>query len=275
MADHARTQHVGDQFVALAIPDKQRRAGTAAAVDLGEVLLPVARNIYFILQDAGGPQHANDVSLFRIAESNHDVGGVLPQVSRRSGDLKLLPVSAREHLDFGADGALVVGQSLQRQAQPVILIAAFVAQQHGRTMILGDQQVSRTVAIVIAGNDGARLFELNLVETNVGGDVLETIRPEIAEQPHLALALFGFADGDQIDPAIVVVVDGGNTECVNPVGFWQRNTVEAFAMIVAPQRDARRSPVCESQVHPAVVIEIKNGDAHGLSRHWRRPRLSR
>ena len=40
-------------------------------------------------------------------------------------------------------------------------------------------------------------FELNLVETNVGSDVFETIGPEIAEQLDFALALFGFADGDR------------------------------------------------------------------------------
>jgi len=47
----------------------------------------------------------------------------------------------------------------------VILITTFIAQQHGGTVVLRDQQVGRAVAIVVAGNDGTRIFELNLVET--------------------------------------------------------------------------------------------------------------
>ena len=112
MSDHARAQHVGNQFVALAIPHKQSRTGAAAAVDLGDVLLPVARDIDFVLQHAGRPQHAHDVSFFRVAKADHEVGRILPEISVRSGNLKLLPVAAGEHFHFGSDGALVVGQSL-------------------------------------------------------------------------------------------------------------------------------------------------------------------
>ena len=127
VSDHARAQHVGNQFVALAIPNKQRWTRTAAAVDLEKILLPVARNIDFVLQHARRPQHAHDVSFFRVAEPDHDVGRILPQVSGRTGDLKLLPVSAREHFNLRPDGALVVSQSLKREPQPVVLIAAFIA----------------------------------------------------------------------------------------------------------------------------------------------------
>ena len=49
VSDHARAKHVADQFVALTIPDKQRGAGTAAAVNLEEILLFVAGDLNFIL----------------------------------------------------------------------------------------------------------------------------------------------------------------------------------------------------------------------------------
>jgi len=45
---------------------------------------------------------------------------------------------------------------------------------------------------------------------DIGSDVLESIRAEIAKQADFTLAVAGFADGDQIDPAVVVVVDGGD-----------------------------------------------------------------
>ena len=215
--DHARAQHVGDELVALAIPDKQRGTRTAAAVDLQEVLLLVAGDLNFVLQHAGGPQHADDVGFLGIAQADDDVGGILSEIAVRSVDLKLLPVAAGEDFDLGADGGFVVVQSLEREPQPVILIAAFVAQQHGRPVILRDEQVGGAVVVVVAGDDGARIFELNLVEANVGGDVFESVGPEIAEETDFALAVFRLADGDEVDPAVVVVVEGGDAVGADPV----------------------------------------------------------
>src|SRR5271163_241451 len=128
-------------------------------------------------------------------------------------------------------------------------------------MILRDQQISRAIAIVIACDDRSRLFELNLVEANVGGDIFETISSEIAEQPHFALTLFGFADGDEVDPAIVVIVDSGHAVSANPVGFGELYAVKTLAMVVAPQDQGRRAVVSKCKVHPAVVVEVKHCDA--------------
>ena len=214
------------------------------------------------MQHASRPQHADDVSFFRIAKADLEVGRVLPEISIRTGDLKLLPVPAGKHFHLRSDGALVVCQSLEREAQPVILIAAFIAQQHGWTVILRDQQIGRAIAIVVAGNDGARLFELNLVEANVGGYILETIRAEIAEQPHFALAIFRFADGDQIDPAVVVVIDGGDAEGTDPVCRRQVDAIESLAVVVAPQSNAGL----------AICVKASPSSRHGRNRaprrHW-------
>ena len=211
------------------------------------------------MKHASGPQHAHNVSLFRIAKPDHDVGGVLSQISVRPGNFKFLAIASSEHFHLGSDGAFVVGQPPEREPQPVILIATFIAQQHGRPMILCDEQISRAVAIVIASNDGAWLFELNLIETNVGSDVFETISAEIAEQAHLAFAFFRFADGDQIDPAVVVVVEGGDTVGADPVGLGQFYPIETLTMIVSPECDSGRSQVREGQVHPPIVVEIQRG----------------
>src|SRR5580693_5143210 len=234
VADYTCAQHVGHEFVALTVPDKKRRAGTAPAINLEEVLLLVACDIDLVLQDAGRPQHAHDVGFFGIAQADHDVGGVLAEISVRSIDLKLLPVAAGENFHFRADGGLVVVQSLERKPQPVILVAALVAQQHHRPMILRDEQVGGAVTVVVAGDDGARIFELNLVEANVGSDVLESVRAEIAEKFNFALAFFGFADSDQVDPAIVVVVDGGDAPRMYPIQCWKFRRLK-LSMIVAPQ----------------------------------------
>ena len=66
----------------------------------------------FVLQHTSRPQHAHDVSIFRIAEADDDIGGILSQIPVRSSDLKLLPVAAGENFNFGADGGFVVGNPL-------------------------------------------------------------------------------------------------------------------------------------------------------------------
>src|SRR5207302_2530149 len=122
--------------------------------------------------------------LFGIAETDGEIRRILAEITAGAVDFKLLPVTAGKHFDLGADGGLVVIQSLEREAQPVILIATFVAQQHSWAMILRDEQVGSAVVVVVNGDDGARIFKLNLVETNIGSDVFESVGTEIAEQSH-------------------------------------------------------------------------------------------
>src|SRR6478672_10451914 len=100
-------------------------------------------------------------------------------------------------------------------------------------MILSDEQVGSAVIVIVAGDDCTRVFELNLIETHIGGNVLETIGTEIAEESHFALALFGFADSNQIDPAVVVVVEGGDAPSMDPIGNGKRDRFRVSA-VVAP-----------------------------------------
>ncbi len=127
MPHYARPQHVGHKLIPLPIPHKQSRARTSPPVDLRKILLPVARNVNFVLQHSSRPQHAYNVGLFRLAQSHHNFGRVLPQISIRSGNLNLLPIPSRKHLHLGSNRALVVVQSLQRKPQPMILIPALIA----------------------------------------------------------------------------------------------------------------------------------------------------
>ena len=95
-------------------------------------------------------------------------------------------------------------------------------------MILRDEQVGCAVVVIVSGDDGARIFELNLVEANVGGDVFETIGAEIAEERIFALAFFGFAHGDQVNPSVVVVIESGDTEGTDPVDLGKLYPLEAL-----------------------------------------------
>src|SRR5579864_4648777 len=73
VADDCGAEHVGDELVAFAVPGEERGAGAAAAVDFEKLLALVAGDLNLVLQDAGGPEHADDVGFFRLAEADHDV----------------------------------------------------------------------------------------------------------------------------------------------------------------------------------------------------------
>src|SRR5579863_3686144 len=122
--------------------------------------------------------------------------------------------------------------------------------------------MGRAIAVIVTCDNRARILELNLVEPNISSHVLEAIRPEIPEQPHFTLTLFGFTDGDQIDPAVVVVVDGGDAIGTNPVRLRKFHLVERFTVVVAPERKAGCFRVRKSQVHPAIMVEVENGDTY-------------
>ena len=209
-------------------------------------------NLDFILNDSGGPQHAHHIGLFGLAESDHEVGGVLSQVSGRSRNLEFLAIRSGEDFDLGANRALVVGQALEGKPQPVVLVAAFVAQKHGRTVVLRDQQIGGAVAVVVGSDDGARVFELNLVQADIGGDVFESIRPQIAEEADFTFAFGGLAYGDQVDPAVVVVVESGHAPGAGPIRLGEIDWLEALAMIVAPEREAgARELVKATSIQPS------------------------
>src|ERR1700758_2588522 len=102
-------------------------------------------------------------------------------------------------------------------------------------MILRDEQVGRAIVVVVPGDDGARVFQLNLVQANIGGNVLEAVWPEIAEEPHFALAVFRLADRDEIDPTVVVIIDSGHAKGAEPIQLWKRNLIEVLAPLIAPK----------------------------------------
>ena len=82
----------------------------------------VAGDFDFVLQDSGRPQHAHDVGLLRLAETDVQVRRVLAEIAGRSGDFKLLPVGAGENFDLGADGALVVGEAFRSSRSQLFLL---------------------------------------------------------------------------------------------------------------------------------------------------------
>ncbi len=103
---------------------------------------------------------------------------------------------------------------------------------------------------------------MDFIESDVGGDILETVRTKIAEELNFTLSVRSFTDRDKINPAIVVVVERGNTVSLCPTCFWKLHRIEVFTAIVMPETYCGRAPMCKCEIHPAIVIEIKRGDPH-------------
>src|SRR5439155_402506 len=89
-----------------------------------------------------------------------------------------------------------------------------ILEQDGRAMILSNEQVGSAVVVEISRDDGARILELNFVEANVGSNVFEPIRSEIAEESDFAFVVFRLTDVDEINPAVVVVVRSNRSGAV-------------------------------------------------------------
>src|SRR5438045_9011539 len=100
-------------------------------------------------------------------------------------------VRSAEYFDLGSDGALVVIEALEGKLEPVILVAAFVAQQDGRAVVLRDEEIGSAISIKVSGDEGARIGELDLVEADFDGDVFPSVGSEIAEEADFAFAIFG------------------------------------------------------------------------------------
>ena len=132
-------------------------------------------------------------------------------------------------------------------------------------MILGDEQIGRAVTVVITRDDGARIFQNDLVEAQIGSDVLKTIGTKIAKQTYLAFAIGSLTDSDQIDPAVVVVVDGSDAPAPDPIDFRQRDRFKLFSGLVSPERQTRRDGLRKRDIHPSIMVEIEDGDADSSS----------
>src|SRR5579864_7781286 len=91
-------------------------------------------------------------------------------------------------------------------------------------------------------------------------DVGPTFCADIAEQAEFA-TIAGFSYGDEIDPPVIVVIDRGNSPSALPAKISKRDTLEMFAINVAPKADTRCARVRERQVHPAVFVEIESNHA--------------
>src|SRR6266404_9522616 len=97
---------------------------------------------------------------------------------------------------------------------------------------------------------------------NLARDVRKAGCAEIAQEAQFA-ARAGFAGGNEVEPAIVVVIEGGESPAALPSEIRQLEAFEPLAFDIAPEADAGRASVGEGEVHPAVFIEIERDHTDG------------
>ena len=209
-----------------------------------------------------GQRRRTTSAFFSFAKASENGGSVLSEIAGCALHFPLLIERACVDFHFCADGAFVVGERFEVDAHPVVLIRAFVFQEERCVAELRNDEIGVAVAGEIRDGDGARLREFDGIEMHFFGDVGPAFCAEIAEQAEFAAAA-GFAGGDEIEPAVVVVIDGGNSPAALPAEIRKRDALEMLAVDVAPEADAGRACVRESEIHPAIFVEVESDDADG------------
>jgi hypothetical protein len=221
VADDPGTDHIGEEFKFLAVPREDDRAGTAAAIDLGNLIAFSQRECQVRPGPRPWARAIGRCRFFVRRRGRREFPRALSQISGRAGDFPFLLERAGGNFHFGADAGPVVVLAFERESQPVVARGSDISEQHGRQIVLGDEQIDGAVAIVIKSDHAARIVKNNLIEADFMRDVAKAGRPFIAQQRDAPYARLIFSDGHQVEPAIVVVVDCGDAPAAAPAEVRQ------------------------------------------------------
>src|SRR5579859_7677650 len=97
---------------------------------------------------------------------------------------------------------------------------------------------------------------------NILRDVGPAFCSEVAQDANLSPAA-RFSNGDEVEPAIVVVIDSGNSPALLPAEIRKRYPFQMLAIDVAPKTDSGRAGVSKGQIHPTVFVEVERDHANG------------
>ena len=130
----------------------------------------------------------------------------LRQVAAAGLHLPSLPRRPRLHLHLRADPVLVAVEAARPDLEPVVRVAALVAEQKRRTAVLRHHQVQIAVAIQVGGRDTARVLDRDLRQAGLGGGVAKLPLAVVEVEQKCG------AGGEQIEIAVVVRVEQHDTE---------------------------------------------------------------
>src|SRR5664279_4532682 len=131
----------------------------------------------------------------------------------------------------------------------MVFLATVVVQHNRIATQLRDEQVGCEIVIKVCGNHRARTRYLDLVEPERRADIFKSLRALVAQHAQFS-SLRGFEYHGQIDPSIVVEIDGGDAPAPSRVRNGKWHTLETLAVDIAPQADSGSPGVGERNIHP-------------------------
>ena len=105
------------------------------------------------------------------------------------------------------------------------------------------------------------MIQLERIEMHILGDVGPALASQISQQSQFPAAA-RFSRSDKIEPAVIVVIENGNSPAALPAEIGERNVLQPLPFHIPPQADARRTRMRERQIHPAVFIEVERHHTH-------------
>src|SRR5438270_975448 len=129
-------------------------------------------------------------------------------------------------------------------------------QQDCASLRLSHEQIWAAVAINISRDQGPRRIQLDGIKADFSSYIFEPVPAQVTEQPDFSVSSFCFADGCQINPAIIVIIQRSQSPGSSPIFDWELHLLHALAIQVAPQRNARNPIMVERHIDPAILPEV-------------------
>jgi len=167
--------HVGFSFLGYGL--------FAAGLALGDDERPAGRLRAQAVHLPAGPDHLDRLDTLRRAQAERERQLALRAVAGAGlDDGPALAAARQAQADARADPVAVGLRAHEPHAQPGVLVAAVVAQQHGRTTVGGHGEIEVAVPVHVGVRGPARDHRPRQRRTDPGDEVLESLVPEVAEQ---------------------------------------------------------------------------------------------
>ena len=100
---------------------------------------------------------------------------------------------------------------------------------------MSDDQIGVTVIVDVGAGESARMIKVDRAKRGRSGDVGEAAISEISQQHYFARTCrVAFANGGEVNPAVIVDVDRGDPPTANPLWFGNINSLKPRPVDVLP-----------------------------------------
>ena len=145
----ATAQKIGLEPVAGAVPHVEDRTAGALPVQFLDADGAIEALVQLGLQNAAGPQQANDFGIFHRTQAEVGRGRTLTQETVTCIDFLFLTQPIGPDLNFGAHPWLVAGGAGQLYLEPVVGVTSVIAQQQRSRPVHGCQNIQIAIPVIV------------------------------------------------------------------------------------------------------------------------------